>query len=191
MDAPTAPPARPAFARTLAFCNAVDRLTRRCADVAAAAVLLACLISAGNAVVRYGWDLSSNAWLEIQWYLFALAVMLGAAHVLKRNEHVRVDILYARLSARGQALLDLFGLIAFVLPVTGLLAVLSWPVFARALASGEVSSNAGGLIRWPALLTLPLGFALVALQAVAEALRRVAFLRGAARTDTPYEKPLQ
>jgi TRAP-type mannitol/chloroaromatic compound transport system permease small subunit len=191
----------------LGFCRLVDALSESVSWLAAAAVLAACLISAGNAVVRYGWDYSSNAWLEIQWYLFAVTVMLGAPHVLRRNEHVRVDIFYARLGQRGTLIVDIAGLLLFLLPVTVLLAVLSWPVFARALASGEVSSNAGGLVRWPALLLLPLGFGLVSLQGVAEIIKRAILLAapdGAAGTDgdgpaadpaatlaAPYEKPLQ
>jgi len=176
--------------RLLVLCRWVDALNERLAWLAAAAALAACLISAGNAVVRYAFDLSSNAWLEIQWYLFAATVMLGAPCVLRRNEHVRVDILYTRLGPRGAAWLDLLGLLLFLLPVMILLASLSWPVFARAWVSGEVSSNAGGLVRWPALLLLPLGFALVALQGLAECVRRVAALRGLAAAQA-YEKPLQ
>lgn len=175
----------------LAYCRWIDRVNERLGWLAAVAVLAACLISAGNAVVRYGWDTSSNAWLEIQWYLFALTVMLGAGCVLRRNEHVRVDILYTRLSGRGRVLLDLGGLLFFLLPVMLLLAVLSWPIFLRALQSGEVSSNAGGLVRWPALLLLPLGFALLSLQAVAEVIKRLAWLRGHPMLDAHYEKPLQ
>jgi TRAP-type mannitol/chloroaromatic compound transport system permease small subunit len=200
-------------AALLRFCRLVDALSEKFSWLAAAAVLAACLISAGNAVVRYGWDFSSNAWLEIQWYLFAVTVMLGAPHVLRRNEHVRVDIFYARLPARWTLIVDIAGLLLFLLPFTVLLAALSWPVFARAVASGEVSSNAGGLIRWPALLLLPLGFGLVSLQGVAEIIKRVVHLRacaadgftggdaGAANNatpaatgsllTTPYEKPLQ
>jgi TRAP-type mannitol/chloroaromatic compound transport system permease small subunit len=179
------------MALALAACGLVDALTDRLANAAAAAVLAACLISAGNALVRYGWNVSSNAWLEIQWYLFALTVMLGAPQVLRRNEHVRVDIFYSRLGERGQALLDLAGLVCFLMPVMVLLAALSWPIFLRSLASGEVSSNAGGLVRWPAMLLLPLGFALMVLQALAEIVRRIAFLRGASVLQTHYEKPLQ
>ena len=175
----------------LRFCRIVDAINDRLGWIAAWAVLAACLISAGNALIRYGLDISSNAWLEIQWYLFAVTVMLGAAYVLRRNEHVRVDILYSRLSGRGQVLLDLFGLACFLLPVMALLLVLSWPIFERALVSGEVSSNAGGLVRWPAMLTLPLGFALLCLQAVAEIIKRIAYLQGRYRMDAQYEKPLQ
>jgi TRAP-type mannitol/chloroaromatic compound transport system permease small subunit len=191
----------------VAFCNGVDLLTEKISWAAAAAVLAACLISAGNAVVRYGWDTSSNAWLEIQWYLFATTVMLGAPNVLRRNEHVRVDILYARLPGRWAVIVDIAGLALFLLPVMALLAALSWPVFARGFSSGEVSSNAGGLVRWPALLLLPVGFGLVGLQGVAEIIKRILLLRaggGAATADgpsapdaapaavpAPYEKPLQ
>jgi TRAP-type mannitol/chloroaromatic compound transport system permease small subunit len=172
------------------FIRAVDAINETLGWLAAAAALAACLISAGNAVVRYGFDVSSNAWLEIQWYLFACTVLLGAACVMRRNEHVRVDILYARLPPRGRVLLDLAGLALFVLPVIGLLAWLSWPVFWRALVSGETSNNAGGLVRWPALALLPLGFGLVFLQALAEIARRIDHLRHG--TSLPqYERPVQ
>jgi TRAP-type mannitol/chloroaromatic compound transport system permease small subunit len=172
------------------FVAAVDALNEMLGWVAAAAALAACLISAGNAFVRYGLDWSSNAWLEIQWYLFSCTVLLGAACVLRRNEHVRVDILYARLPSRARVWLDLAGLALFLLPVIALLAWLSWPVFWRALVSGETSTNAGGLVRWPALFLLPLGSGLVCLQALAEIVRRIDHLR----RGTPlagYEKPLQ
>ncbi len=175
----------------LALCRRIDALNDRLAGVAAWAVLAACLISAGNALVRYAWDISSNAWLEIQWYLFSATVMLGAPQVLRRNEHVRVDIFYGRLPPRWAVLLDIAGLAVFLLPVMLLLAYLSWPLFARALASGEVSSNAGGLLRWPALALLPLGFALLCAQAVAEIVKRVAHLRGHGALDAGYERPLQ
>ena len=195
-------PTRGPRAGLAAFCRAVDKANEWISWLAAGAVLAACLISAGNAVVRYTLDVSSNAWLEIQWYLFALTVMLGAPHVLRRNEHVRVDIFYARLPPRWAMAADIAGLLLFLLPVMILLAALSWPLFTRALASGEVSSNAGGLVRWPALLLLPLGFALVALQGVAEIIKRGLRLTapagdGPAATDdsellpASYEKPLQ
>jgi len=190
--------------RLTGFCRAVDAVNEKISWLAAAAVLAACLISAGNAVVRYTWDMSSNAWLEIQWYLFALTVMLGAPYVLRRNEHVRVDIFYSRLPPRWAMAADIAGLLFFLLPVMVLLAALSWPLFVRALASGEVSSNAGGLVRWPALLLLPLGFGLVALQGVAEIVKRVLRLASPAQCEAgadgatrdellaaSYEKPLQ
>ncbi len=169
----------------------VDWISEKLAWIAALAVLAASLISAANALIRYSWDISSNAWLEIQWYLFAVTVMLGAPYVLRLNEHVRVDIFYSRLRGKAPVLLDLAGLILFLVPVTTILLMLSWPIFVRALLSGEVSSNAGGLVRWPALLLLPLGFGLVLLQAVAEIIKRIAHLRGVVTLDAHYEKPLQ
>jgi TRAP-type mannitol/chloroaromatic compound transport system permease small subunit len=118
-------------------------------------------------------------------------VLLGAASVLKRNEHVRVDIFYGRLRGRAPVLVDLFGLLLFLLPITGLLLWQSWPLFARAWATGEMSGNTGGLIRWPVMLLLPLGFALLWLQGAAEVIKRIAHLRGAIQLDTHYEKPVQ
>ena len=143
---------------------AYDWFSSRLGKIAAWAVLLAALISAGNALVRYGLGFSSNAWLEIQWYLFAGIVMLGAPVVLKLNEHVRVDIIYGKLKGNGPVYVDLFGLVFFLLPVMGYLAYLSWPLFMRMFISGEVSGNAGGLIRWPVVLLLPVGFGLMFVQ---------------------------
>ncbi|UXH80417.1 TRAP transporter small permease subunit [Roseateles amylovorans] len=198
----------------LAFAKGIDGLTDRFGLLAAGAVLLSCLISAANAVIRYGLDISSNAFLEIQWYLFAACVMLGASQVLRLNEHVRVDLLYGRLGGRGKVLVDLFGLIVFLLPVMVVAGVLSWDFFVvkltsglraddriatlgwigygwRLLSSGEVSGNAGGLIRWPAALMLPLGFALLSLQGVSEIIKRVAWLAHRHEMDIHYERPLQ
>jgi len=175
----------------LKFALAVDWFTRKLGKIAAWTVLAAALISAGNAFVRYGLDISSNGWLEIQWYLFAATVMLGAPLVLQLNEHVRVDILYGRLKGNGKVYVDLLGLLLFLLPVMALLAWLSWPLFVRMLETGERSSNAGGLIRWPAMLLLPLGFGLMVLQGVAEIIKRVAYLTGRYQMDTHYEKPVQ
>lgn len=147
-------------------------------------VLAAVLISAGNAMVRKAFDVSSNAWLEIQWYLFAAVFMLGAGHVLLRNAHVRIDFIAARLSRRTNAVIDLLGLVLFTIPLSIILVDLSWPLFVRAWATGEMSVNAGGLIRWPVLLLMPLGFTVLALQAVSELIKRVAFLRGL--RDEPF-----
>ncbi|MEY8877078.1 MAG: TRAP transporter small permease subunit [Leptothrix sp. (in: b-proteobacteria)] len=175
----------------LRLAGAIDTLTDRFGALARWAVLLAVLISGANALVRYAFNTSSNAWLEIQWYLFAACVMLGAAQVLRLNEHVRVDLVYGRLSARAKVWIDLIGCVAFLLPVIGLLAVLSWQHFMVQFSSGEVSSNAGGLIRWPAALMLPVGFALVWLQGVAEVIKRVGWLTHLHDMDTHYERPLQ
>lgn len=175
----------------LALAHAIDWLTDRFGKVAAWAVLLSCLISATNAVVRYTLNYSSNAYIEIQWYLFAACVMLGAAQVLRLNEHVRVDIFYARLTGRGKVLLDLFGLLFFLVP--GMLTMLwfSWPLFMSMYTSGEMSGNAGGLVRWPAMLMLPLGFGLVLLQGVGEIIKRIGWLTHTYEMDTHYERPLQ
>ena len=170
---------------------ACDGLNSRLGKLAAWAVLLAALISAGNAFVRYGLDISSNGWLEIQWYFFAATVMLGAPHVLKLNEHVRVDIIYGKLKGNGPVYVDLFGLVFFLLPVMAILAYLSWPLFVRMFVSGETSSNAGGLIRWPFMLLLPLGFGLMFLQGLSEIIKRICYLQGTFKMDTHYEKPLQ
>lgn len=175
----------------LKFASGVDAISRMLGRIAAVAVLAAALISAGNAFVRYGLDISSNAWLEIQWYLFAATVMLGAPVVLQLNEHVRVDILYARLRRNGPVYVDLFGLCFFLLPVMGLLTWLTWPFFWNMYQSGEMSGNVGGLTRWPAALMMPLGFAAVFLQGVAEIIKRIAHLCGTIELNAHYEKPLQ
>jgi len=175
----------------LKFALGVDRISAQFGHIAAFCVIAAALISAGNAFVRYGLDISSNAWLEIQWYLFAVTVMLGAPLVLKLNEHVRVDIFYGKLKNKAPVYLDLAGLVVFLLPVMAMLAWLSWPLFVKMLLTGEMSSNAGGLIRWPAMLLLPLGFAWMFLQGLSEVIKRVAYLRGEFEMDTHYEKPVQ
>ncbi len=175
----------------LALARLIDGFNDRFGSLAKWAVVLACLISAGNAFVRYGLDISSNGWLEIQWYLFAACVMLGAAQVLRLNEHVRVDIFYGKLSSRGRVWVDLLGMAFFLLPSMGVLLYFSWPMFMSMLTSGEMSSNAGGLIRWPAMLTLPLGFGLVILQGISEVIKRIGWLTHTYDMDIHYERPLQ
>jgi TRAP-type mannitol/chloroaromatic compound transport system permease small subunit len=169
----------------------MDWISTQLGRIAAWTVLAAALISAGNAFVRYILNVSSNGWLEIQWYLFAVTVMLGAPVVLKLNEHVRVDIFYGKLKGNGPVYLDLFGLIFFLLPAMGVIAYLSWPLFLSMLRSGEMSPNAGGLIRWPAMMLVPLGFALMFLQGLSEIIKRIAYLKGLIQMDTHYEKPVQ
>ncbi len=169
----------------------MDWISQQLGKLAAWTVLAAALISAGNAFVRYGLDISSNGWLEIQWYMFAATVMLGAPLVLKLNEHVRVDIIYGRLKGNGSVYVDLFGLVFFLLPVMAAIAYLSWPLFIGMFRSGEMSNNAGGLIRWPAMMLLPLGFALMFLQGLSEVIKRVAYLQGKFKMDMHYEKPVQ
>lgn len=169
----------------------IDRFVERISHLATWAVFLSAAISAGNAMIRYAFDMSSNAWLEIQWYLFTVVVMLGASYTLQRNEHVRVDLVYMQLSERGKEWLDLVGTILFVIPTMTILAYLAWPLFERAWEVQEMSSSAGGLIRWPVLLLIPVGFLLVALQGVSEIIKRAAALFGATRFETHYERPLQ
>lgn len=154
-------------------------------------VLLACLVSAGNAVVRYLISYSSNGLLEIQWYMFGGIVLLGAAQTLRLNEHVRVDLLYSNVSDKTRLWIDIFGFTVFLLPVMAYLMYLTWPFFVSSFESKEMSMNAGGLILWPAKLLLPVGFALLFLQGLAELAKRIAALTGAMRIDTHYEAPLQ
>ena len=177
----------------LAFSRVVDAFNERVSYIANWLVLLSCLISAGNAFSRYAFSVSSNAWLEIQWYMFAVIVMLGASYTMKRNEHVRVDIFYMTLSRRGQLWVDILGTLVFLLPTCTILAWLSWPFFMQSFNVYEHSSNAGGLLRWPIKLVLPLGFALVALQGLSELIKRVAFLNGYAvdSLEAHYERPTQ
>ncbi len=175
----------------LAFSRAVDRINAGFAVIADYLVLAAVLISAGNALSRYLFHVSSNAMLEIQWYMFAGMVLLGAAYTLKLNQHVRVDLIYASLTTRQRLYVDIAGFLILYLPVIGTLFWLCWPFFLRSFLSGETSMNAGGLILWPAKAPLPLGFALLFLQGLSELIKRVAALRGLTEIETRYEKPLQ
>ena len=177
----------------LSFSTLVDALNEKIGNVCNWLVLLACVVSAGNAMVRYAYDTSSNAWPEIQWYMFAVIVMFGASYTMKRNEHVRVDILYMNLSRRGQLWIDILGTLVFLLPTCTILAWLSWPFFMQSFNVYEHSSNAGGLLRWPIKLVLPVGFALVALQGLSELIKRVAFLNGypVDSLEAHYERPTQ
>ena len=175
----------------LSLSRGIDWLNDRLANFAKWAVLASCLISSANAIVRYVFNYSSNSFLEIQWYLFAACVMLGAAQVMRVNEHVRVDVLYGMYSGRTQAKIDLGGFTLFVVPVMLVLIYYSWPLFAQMFRTGEMSSNAGGLIRWPAMLMLPLGFTLILLQGISEIIKRVAWLNDLYDADFHYERPLQ
>ena len=175
----------------LKFAKTMDWVSDRFGNIASWAVFLSAMICAGNAFIRYGIDWSSNGLLEIQWYMFAWVVMVGAPFVLKANEHVRVDLIYGKLSANVPVYVDIFGLLVFLLPIMGYLTWLSAPYFWNTLVTGEMSQNAGGLIRWPATLALPVGFAMVWLQGLSELIKRVAYLRGEYAMDTHYEKPLQ
>jgi len=145
-------------------------------------ILVAVLISSGNAVVRKAFNMSSNALLEIQWYLFAAVFLLCAGYTLLNKEHVRVDLIHSRLSRRKQLWVEIFGTLFFLAPMTLLILVLSWAPFVDAFTSGEVSSNAGGLIRWPVKLLIPVGFGLLLLQGASELIKDVAELRGIDRS---------
>ena len=178
----------------LTFSRYIDHLSDALAKVGSFCVLVAALVSAGNAFVRYGLDWSSNAWLEIQWYMFAAMVMLGAPWVLKLNEHVRVDLIYGKISQRAQVWLDLLGIVFFLFPVMLLMVWLSWPLFVKMYLTGEMSSNASGLVRWPAMLMLPLGFFMVLMQGLSEIIKRIGALKGDIALppeDLHYEKPTQ
>jgi TRAP-type mannitol/chloroaromatic compound transport system permease small subunit len=177
----------------LAVSSFIDWINEKIGFVTNFLVLLACVVSAGNAMSRYAFNLSSNAWLEVQWYMFAVIVMFGAAYTLKRNEHVRVDIFYMTLSRRGQLWIDILGTLIFLLPTCAILAWLSWPFFMQSFNVHENSSNAGGLLRWPIKAVLPVGFALVALQGISELIKRVAFLNDypVDSLEAHYERPQQ
>src|SRR4030066_2100451 len=150
----------------LAIARAIDAVNERVGRGLRGLVLVVALVSAANAVARYGLNLSSNAWLEIQWYLFGAIFLLAAGYTLKHNGHVRIDILYGRLSERARAWIDLLGTLIFLLPFSLLLVWFSWPGFADAWQHGEMSPDAGGLLRWPVRLLIPLGFALLALHSI-------------------------
>jgi TRAP-type mannitol/chloroaromatic compound transport system permease small subunit len=175
----------------LKFAELIDKLNHNLGHLASWAVLIACVVSALNAFVRYGFDFSSNGFLEIQWYMFAYVVMFGTSVVYKHNEHVRVDVLYTRYSTKKQVWTDILGIIFFMLPVCTMMIYLSAPLFYKMLVTGEMSSNAGGLIRWPAMLALPLGFSLLFLQGVSELIKRFGWLNGSYNMSINYEKPLQ
>ena len=162
----------------LRISRAIDALNARIGRALYWLVLLMVLVSAGNAVFRYLFNLASNALLELQWYLFSAVFLLCAGYTLLEDEHIRIDVISSRLAPRTRAWIDVFGTLLFLLPVSMLILWLSWPVFVNAWTSDEISSNAGGLIRWPARLLVPLGFFLLGLQGMSELVKRIAFLRG-------------
>ena len=162
----------------LAVSRLIDRLSERVGHTIYWLVLVAVVISAANAVVRKAFNFSSNSFLEIQWYLFSLIFLFCAGYTLKHNEHVRIDIITSRLSARARASIDIFGTLFFLLPMSLLIMWLSWPLFVDAYTRHEVSTNAGGLIIWPARLMVPVGFFLLVLQGLSELIKRIAFLKG-------------
>jgi TRAP-type mannitol/chloroaromatic compound transport system permease small subunit len=198
----------------LRISRAIDAIGAKLAVVANVLVLSAALVSAFNALLRYGLNAllyigreyetfgtldaflrwygnNSNSFLEAQWYMFAAIVLLGASYTLKVNEHVRVDLIYGMVSERTRTWIDLLGGIFFLLPMCAIMIYFTWPWFLEAWHSGELSSNAGGLIRWPVKLILPVGFALVALQGVSEIIKCIAALTTDYQREYAYEKPVQ
>jgi TRAP-type mannitol/chloroaromatic compound transport system permease small subunit len=175
----------------LKLSRAIDWMNAQFAVVANILVLLACLISAGNALSRYLFSESSNGWLEIQWYMFAAMVLLGAPYTLKMNEHVRVDLLYGMASERARIWIDIFGGFLFLLPICVILTYFTWPWFVESWMGNEGSFNAGGLVRWPVKLMLPVGFGLMALQGISEIIKRIAAIEHVIDAEFKYEKPLQ
>ena len=157
----------------------IDGLNERVGRAMIWLVLIVVIVSAGNATFRFTFNMSSNALLEVQWYLFSAIFLFSAGYVLKKNEHIRIDVLVSRCSERTQNWIDVFGILVFLLPMALIIGYLSWPIFTLAWNSGEMSSNPGGLIRWPVRLMMPLGFALLVLQGLSELVKRLAFLTGA------------
>jgi TRAP-type mannitol/chloroaromatic compound transport system permease small subunit len=198
----------------LKLSRGIDRINEKFGTIATYFVLFACLLSAANAAIRYGLDgllrlshaapelgfiqhlltwygSNANAFLEGQWYLFAGIVLLGGPFTLKLNEHVRVDLLYGLASPRGRIFIDIFGTIFFLLPICLILIYFTWFWFLDSWRIQEYSSNAGGLIRWPVKLLLPVGFSLMALQGISELIKRIAALMGRDELSYGYEAPLQ
>lgn len=180
----------------LKFSQIMDATSRMIGQGIIWLILLATFISASNAIARKLFNVGSNAFLEIQWYLYGAVFLLGAGGVFLQNSHVRIDVLANRFSKRTQMYIDIFGIICFLLPLCYFMILFSWPLVDRAFQTGEMSSNAGGLIRWPVYALVPIGFALLALQGVSELIKRIAFLRGeltdlvihASHVEIPIEK---
>ena len=162
----------------LGLSRAIDAMSERVGRIVYWLILVVVLISATNATIRKLFNYSSNAYLEIQWYLFSVIFLFGAGYTLLRNEHVRIDIIAGRLSQRAQNWIDVFGILFFLFPMAAVIGWFSWPLFLDSWTRNEVSTNAGGLIIWPARLLVPIGFALLILQGVSELIKRVAFLTG-------------
>ncbi len=162
----------------LSLSKLIDAVNERIGLSISWALLAAVLICAGNALVRYSLNISSNAWLEIQWYLFGAIFLLASSYTLKRNEHVRIDVVVGRFPKRAQVWVDVFGFLLFLLPATLLIFYFALPYAMESIRSQEMSSNAGGLIVWPAKLLIPVGFLLLTLQGISELIKRIGFLMG-------------
>ena len=156
----------------------IDAINDRIGNWVSWLILAMVLISAGNAIIRKTLNMSSNAWLELQWYLFSAVFLLAAGYTLLKNAHVRIDVITGRLSARGQTWIDIFGTVFFLMPMALMLLYLSWKVFLRTYVQHEISGSAGGLVIWPARLLVPVGFFLLTAQGFSELIKRIAFLTG-------------
>ncbi len=169
----------------LPISRSIDALNERVGRLCYWLILIVVLISAGNAVSRYGFSASSNAWLEIQWYLFSAIFLLGAGYVLRHNGHVRIDVVGARLPKKVAAYIEIGGILLFLLPTCWIFLRFGWDMFYESWVANEISTDAGGLIRWPVKILVPIGFLLLTLQSLSELIKRVAFLQG--RMDwNPY-----
>jgi TRAP-type mannitol/chloroaromatic compound transport system permease small subunit len=170
----------------LALSRGIDRLNEFIGKWVSWLILLAILVSATNAVIRKVFDMSSNAWLELQWYLFGAAFMLAAAYTLKQNEHIRIDIVYGMFPRRVQHWIDLLGHIFFLMPFVTLMVFYFVPYVSLSFRSGEMSNNSGGLIIWPAKAILLVGFFLLALQGISEIIKKIAMMRGHMDDPNPF-----
>ena len=169
----------------LRIARAIDALNERIGKAVCWLVLVAVLVSAGNAIIRKTLNMSSNAWLELQWYLFSAIFLLCAGYTLLRNEHVRIDVVAGRFSRRTQAWIDIFGTVFFLLPMAIVIGWLAWPFFTKAFVGNEISGSAGGLVLWPARLLMPVGFLLLVLQGLSEMVKRIAFVTGRGPDPVP------
>lgn len=164
----------------LKLSRGIDWLNEKCGRLFMLLVLVAVLISAGNAIMRKAFHMSSNAFLEIQWYLFGAIFLMCAGYTLLKNDHVRIDVVIGKLSRRAHAWIDIFGSLVFLLPLCAIIIYYSWPQFMKAWTINEMSADAGGLIRWPVLLLIPVGFSLLALQGVSQIIKNAGYLQGLA-----------
>ncbi|WP_326509797.1 TRAP transporter small permease subunit [Noviherbaspirillum album] len=171
----------------LTLARIIDRINEAIGRFISWALLLAVLICSGNAIMRYAFDTSSNAWLEIQWYLFSAVFLLAAPYTLRRNEHVRIDVIAGKFSRRTQIGIDIFGILAFLMPMALIMLNFALPYAWLSFQNQEMSSNAGGLIVWPAKMLIPFGFALLALQGVSELIKRIGYFRGRV-PESEFEK---
>ena len=178
----------------LTLSRGIDAMNEWVGKLVAWLILAAVVLSSGNACIRYLFNASSNAWLEGQWYLFAAVFLLCSGYTLRRNEHIRIDIISSRLGVRARTWIDILGGLFFMLPATILIMVLSLPMVLDSYERHEMSSDSGGLLRWPAKILIPVGFLLLAVQGLSELIKRFAFLAGQApdpANDTGHHQPLE